>query len=77
MRNREKIDREFWTTWLALNQTLQALREAVRSVQLEDRVVLLGTERGIEPPLSVYMNKEESMLNSEGGASGKGWPRVL
>ncbi len=29
MEDKEKIDREFWTAWLALSKTLQALNEAL------------------------------------------------
>lgn len=31
----------------------------IRPVQLQDRVLLLGTERGIEPPLSVPLTATE------------------
>ncbi len=39
----------------------------VRAVQLDGRMLLLGTERGVEPPLSVL---EESMLKVEAGGRG-------
>ena len=29
-KNRERLDKEFWTAWLALSQTLTALNEALK-----------------------------------------------
>ena len=29
-KDRERLDKEFWTAWLALSQTLTALREALK-----------------------------------------------
>ncbi len=47
----------------------------IRPVRLDGRTLLLGTERGIEPPLSIEDKK--ACLISEGAGSGNGGLGVL
>ena len=43
MKDREKLDKEFWTAWLALSRTLDALREAVKECRGG------GLKKGVTP----------------------------